>query len=125
VQVLVETQGADVERWLYGPLHTSVFAHPLVSAYDLPSMERDGGHETVNATGSVYRLVTDFSDLDNSQFTLAPGQSGQPGSPHYSDLLERWTNGDFFPLHYTREAVQKNARNRLSLSPQQPAAAPR
>lgn len=122
VAELSASQGADVAAWRYGRVHTSVFAHPLVSAYDLPNMERDGGYDAVNATGSVYRLITDFSNLDGSLFTLAPGQSGQPGSPHYGDLLERWNDGGFFPLHYSREAVERNRRNTLRLSPAQPAA---
>jgi penicillin amidase len=120
VELLSESQAPDASSWHYGPLHTSVFAHPLASAYDLPGVERDGGYETVNATGSVYRLITDFSDLDNSLFTLAPGQSGQPGSPHYGDLLEDWSDGRFFSLHFSRQAVEKHARHRLALMPAQP-----
>ena len=120
VTKLRQEQGDDAQKWRYGLIHTSVFAHPLVSAYDLPSMERDGGYNTINSTGSVYRLVTDFSDLDQSLFTLAPGQSGQPGSSHYGDLLERWNDGEFFPLHYSDEAVKKGASNKLILQPPLP-----
>ena len=47
-------------RWRWGRIHASVFKHPLVSAFDLPAVERDGGADTVNATGAVYRLITDF-----------------------------------------------------------------
>jgi acyl-homoserine lactone acylase PvdQ len=36
-----------------------------------------------------YRLVTAFSDRDKSLVTIAPGVSGQPGSPYYGNLLER------------------------------------
>ena len=89
----------------------------LARAYDLPRAERDGGFNTVNSTGAVYRLITDFSNLDKSVFTLGPGQSGQPGSPHYGDLLDRWNGGGFFPLHYSREAVVKNTRDTLVLQP--------
>jgi hypothetical protein len=43
-------------------------------------VERDWGGGTVNATRAVYRLVTDFRDLDRSLAIIAPGQSGQPES---------------------------------------------
>ncbi len=117
VEEMTRTQGTDMAQWRYGRIHTSVFAHPRVSAYDLPDMERDGGLDTVNATGSVYRLVTDFSDLDASLVTLGPGQSGQPESPYYSNLLEDWREGRFFKLHYSRQAVEANRRHVLTLTP--------
>ncbi len=41
-----------------------LFPHPLLSAFDLPAVERDGGEDVVHETGSVCSLVTDFSCLD-------------------------------------------------------------
>jgi penicillin amidase len=117
VQQLGKEQGTDRAGWRWGKIHTSVFKHPLLSAFDLPSVERDGGAETVNATGAVYRLITDFSDPDKSLVTIGPGISGQPGSPFYGNLLEDWVNGAFFPLAYTRPAVEAVTRHRLLLEP--------
>ncbi|MBT8162677.1 penicillin acylase family protein [Arthrobacter sp. GN70] len=37
---------------------------------------------------------------------LAPGQSGDPRSPHYADLLSTWANGESFPLLYSRSAIE-------------------
>ena len=34
----------------------------------------------------------DLADWDRGLATSAPGQSGQPGSPHYDDLLPLWQN---------------------------------
>jgi len=87
------------------------------SDFDVPSVERDGGAGTVNATGAVYRLVTDFSDLDRSLAIIAPGQSGQPASPYYDNFLEMWVKGEMFELPYTREAVEKATAHRLVLEP--------
>ena len=42
-----------------------------------------------------------------------PGQSGQPGSPHYSDLLPLWDKGEYFPMLYSRKEIEKNAEDRL------------
>jgi penicillin amidase len=87
-------------------------------------VERDGGAETVNATGAVYRLITDFSDLDRSLVTIGPGISGQPGSPFYGNLLEDWGRGAFFPLAYTRAAVERVTAHRLRLEPARTSAPP-
>lgn len=117
VEALSSSQGADESGWRWGRIHRSHFPHPLVSDFDAPSVERDGGAGTVNATGAVYRLVTDFSDLDRSLAIIAPGESGQPGSPYYDNLLEMWARGEMFELPYTREAVEKSAAHRLVLKP--------
>jgi penicillin amidase len=114
---LSEALGADRASWRWGRLHTSQFPHWLVSAYDLPGVERNGGGGTVAATGATFREVIDFSDLDNSRVTSTPGQSGQPGSPFYGNLRELWANGRYFPLVYSRAAVEAASAHRLILRP--------
>jgi penicillin G amidase len=117
VKTLASSQGADAGAWRWGRIHASVFKHPLLSAFDLPAVERDGGAETVNATGAVYRLITNFADPDSSLVTIGPGISGQPGSPFYGNLLEGWARGEFFALAFTRPAVEKVTMHRLTLKP--------
>jgi len=46
-----------------------------------------------------------------------PGQSGQPLSPHYSDLLPRWAEGRYHPLFFSRAKVEEVAKNKLILDP--------
>jgi penicillin amidase len=116
-KALAASQGADAAGWRWGRIHASVFKHPLLTAFDLPTVERDGGAETVNATGAVYRLITNFADPDSSLVTIGPGISGQPGSPFYGNLLQAWTKGEFFPLAYTRPAVDKVTAHTLLLKP--------
>jgi penicillin G amidase len=36
---------------------------------------------------------------------------------HYSDLLPLWDDGKYFPLVYTRRAVEKATVDRLLLEP--------
>ena len=110
-------QGDDPAEWRWGRDHTNEFPHALVTAYDLPSAERSGGAGTVAATGATYRHIVDFGDLDGSLFTNAPGQSGRPGSPYYGNLTERWANQEYFPMLFSREAVEAQAENRLVLAP--------
>ena len=48
-----------------------------------------------------------------------PGQSGDPESPHYRDLAPMWRNGEYFPLLYTRKAVEKETEKTIKLIPLQ------
>jgi penicillin G amidase len=114
---LTKAQGPDPTTWKWGAINRSAFPHPLVAAYDVPAVPRDGGGGSVHAIGSVYQLITDFSNLDESLVTIAPGESGQPGSPYYGNLLAAWSRRDAFRLAFSREAVEAHARNRLRLKP--------
>ena len=114
---LTATFGEDRSRWRWGRIHRSDFPHSLISAYDIPGVERSGGAGTVAATGATYRQIIDFSDLDSSIGSNAPGQSGRPGSPYYGNLTEGWGAGEYFPLLFSREAVEARAEHRLVLTP--------
>ncbi|HEX2167123.1 MAG TPA: penicillin acylase family protein [Longimicrobiales bacterium] len=115
VETMRERQGSDRSQWRWGRIHRSEFPHWLVAAYDLPAVERDGGGGTIAATGATFREIIDFADLDNSRVTSSPGQSAQPGSPFYGNLLRLWGNGQFFPLLYSREAIEGRTTHRLEL----------
>jgi penicillin amidase len=117
IAALERAQGSDWNQWRWGAINRSTFPHPLIAAYDLPSVQRDGGGGTVHAIGSVYQLITDFSNLDRSLVTIAPGQSGQPASPFYGNLIDTWARRELFPLAFSRPAVDAQTRYRLTLTP--------
>jgi penicillin amidase len=111
-------QGTDWTKWRWGPLNLAEFRHPVTAAFDLPSVERGGDRTTVNLSaqwGASFREILDVSNWDNSLAINVPGQSGQPESPHYGDLLQLWADGEYFPLLYSREAVDENTEHRLVL----------
>ncbi len=109
--------GADPAQWRYGRINTSDLPHMFLPQFGLPPVERPGGFNTVNATGANFRRIIDLSNVDNSVATNAPGQSAQPGSPYYGNNRERLANGQYFPLPYTRGAVDTLAAHKLTLKP--------
>ena len=109
--------GSDRTAWRHGRVHASELPHMMTAAFDLPTVERPGGFGSVNATGANFRRIIDLADLDRSVATNAPGQSAQPGSPYYGNLVDRLGNGEYFPLLYTREAVDEHTAHRLTLRP--------
>jgi penicillin amidase len=130
-------QGDDPAAWRWGRSHTATLAHPLAmlgatyeKAFNLGPVERSGDGYTPNNTrhddtlrqlhGASYRHVLDLADWDRGLATSTPGQSGQPGSPHYGDLLPLWAEGQYFPLAFSRKKVEEVTRHRLRLSPDLP-----
>ncbi|MGH9841439.1 MAG: penicillin acylase family protein [Blastocatellia bacterium] len=127
--------GDDASQWRWGRLHVAPFTHALATMaqrralFDLPAPERGGDGNTVNNTsgtgfrqghGASFREILDVSDWDRSVATSVPGQSGQPGSKHYSDLLPLWAEGKYFPLLYSKQRIEASAMNRLTLEPARP-----
>ncbi|MCS6851471.1 MAG: penicillin acylase family protein [Gemmataceae bacterium] len=134
VRQTVAALGPDPRQWAWGRLHVTPFHHPLAvlgpdvaQAFNLGTVPRPGDGHTPNAaghnerfeqtTGASYRHVFDLADWDRGLATSTPGQSGQPGSPHYADLLPLWAKGEYFPLAYSRPKVEEVTRHRLRLVP--------
>ena len=118
--------GMDSTTWRWGTLHTAVFAHHVAGAFDLPPVPRGGNANTVNATagsdyhqqyGASFREILDFADWDRSTATSVPGQSGQPESEFHADLLPLWARGAYFPLVYSRSAIERETKHLLWLRP--------
>jgi penicillin amidase len=131
---LSAAQGADMTRWSWGALHRVMFRHPLdqspgaAALFDRGPIPRSGDGDVVQATsrgdasldqvsGASYREIFDLADWDRSVAINVPGQSGQPGSKHYDDLLPLWSNGRYFPLNYSRAAVDAATTDVLQLTP--------
>ncbi|HKV12142.1 MAG TPA: penicillin acylase family protein [Thermoanaerobaculia bacterium] len=127
-----EKLGTDPAKWRWGALHKATFRHALSTdderraLFDLPPVELGGDGDTVHVTvgpgfdvahGASFREILDVADWDRSVATSVPGISGQPASPHYGDLLTPWAEGKYFPLLYSREAVEKAAKEKLVLVP--------
>jgi penicillin amidase len=118
--------GADTTQWRWGTVHVAELRHPLARAFDLPPVSRAGDANTVFATGgqnyrqtagASYREVIDLGDFDNSVAINVPGQSAQPGSEYYDDLLPLWGTDRYFPLVFSRARVEAETKHVLSLLP--------
>ena len=127
-------EGPDPSTWAWGRLHTVTFHHPLEllpdakPLFDIGPLARPGDSYTVNATsyggakfdqtgGPSYREILDVGNWDESVVANVPGESGQPGSPHYSDLVPLWDQVRYFPMLYSQVAVSKQAKDHLVLEP--------
>jgi penicillin amidase len=115
IVALKQSQGADWSQWRWGRMHTRAFPHALVPAFSLATVERPGGSGTVAADGASYREILDVSNWDRSLVTNVPGQSGQPGSPFYGNLLKLWAEDEYFPLLYSRPRIEAESAQRLVL----------
>lgn len=130
--------GDEPAAWRWGALHEIRFRHPLqhlasgelADAMRYQAYPRGGSGNTTNNTrfgrkdflvagGASYRMVLDVGNWDAATMTNAPGQSGDPRSPFYDNLLEGWANDGSFPLIYSREKVETHRALTISLLPRE------
>jgi penicillin amidase len=111
LEQIAQRLGGDEKAWQWGKLHQLLLAHPLgTSEYQLGPVPRPGDSNTVNATsganfrqtnGASWREILDVGDWDRSVMTNVPGESGDPSSKHYSDLLADWAAGKYHPMPFS------------------------
>lgn len=124
--------GDDPRLWQWGRVHHAFFEHPLaavvpsVQAWNIGPFSHGGSATSPMHTGyrpsdfrtmhgASVRIVVDVGDWDQSRCINAPGQSGDPRSPHYRDLAPLWANGQYVPLLYTRAAIDAAATTIIRL----------
>jgi penicillin G amidase len=103
--------GPDMASWTWGRAHVAVFASPVLGRLPMvggwiepsiatsgamdavdhaPSLIRTDEHPFRQVFGAGLRMITDLAAPEASQMIVAPGQSGNPLSRHFADLLRRW-----------------------------------
>jgi len=102
--------------------------HPLAALgftfLDGTRLPGDGDAFTVhvqnNGFSQSFRAVWDIGNWDAGGITLPQGESGRPGSGHYTDEAAAWVAGRLLPLPYSDAAVERAAVDRLTLEPGEP-----
>jgi penicillin G amidase len=105
-----------MSAWRWGRAHIAIFANPVLSripvlrdwfnisiptsgGYDTlnrgPSTIRDDARPYVQRFGAGLRIITDLSAPKDLMMMIAPGQSGNPLSAQYADLLRQWRDFDW------------------------------
>jgi penicillin G amidase len=127
--------GDNPQEWQWGKLHTATFAHamgmqkPLDQVFNRGPYPIGGDTDTPMQTAMLpndpyenkawsptFRQIVDMSDLSKSVTISPPGQSGQIGSKHYDDFIGLWLKGEYAPMLWTREQIEKEAEGKLILS---------
>ncbi|MEM9719047.1 MAG: penicillin acylase family protein [Bacteroidota bacterium] len=127
--------GDNIDNWVYGQLDYKhvVIKHPLTLAVndslkkllDVGPAPRGGYGQTVGNTsyndnqthGATFRVHIDVGDWDASLAANSPGQGGDPNGSHYRDLFDMWVQDQYFPLVYSRSAVERWTVRRIKLVP--------
>jgi penicillin amidase len=84
-------------------------------------VQHGGNHDIVNASsrthGPSWRMVVSLEKVKLRAWGVYPGgQSGNPGSPYYNNLLNSWTQGKYFEFQFESQASKiKSVLSTLTL----------
>ena len=136
LDTLERSYGKDLAAWRWGAAHISRMEHrpfdrvPLLAPVFDVMQPVPGDTYTINVGryslrddltpfasrhGPGLRALYDLSNLENSRFIQASGQSGSRLSEHYADFAQRWSQGETVPMQTRRVDVDRNRLGTLTL----------
>ena len=133
----VDTLNKNHESQAWGQIRPLTLVHPVAAEQKLfaPIFNRGpfpwgGDANTVSQAAALtedptsnpmaiasLRMVVDVGNWEESRFILPGGQSGNPLSPHYDDMIPLWQRGEGVPIAWSPERVASVARDTLVLMP--------
>ena len=120
MRTLRSAAGNDDTRWAWGRVRPIFLVHPVGTKRPLDRIWNRGplafgGDTTTIPQASVafdaplanaigipnLRAVMDVGNWEASRYVLAGGQSGNPLSPHYADMVDPWLRGEVVTMAWT------------------------
>ena len=136
MKTLRAVAGNDPRNWAWGKVRPVTLLHPVGTQRPLDRVWNRGplafgGDATTIPQCSIafdvplgnaiaipnMRAVMDVGEWESSRWVLAGGQSGNPLSPHYDDMVEKWLHGGTVSIAWSAESVLARAMSTLSLVP--------
>ena len=135
VRELRRDVGDSPERWGWGKVRPLVLTHPaargpLARVFNRGPFPIGGDTNTIAQAGvhplnwrasplaiASLRAVIEVGSWDKARFVLPGGQSGNPLSPHYDDMLALWLKGESLSLAWSDQRIAQVAVKILTLLP--------
>jgi penicillin amidase len=141
VRKLNTLRGVQTGTWTWGAVRPQLFWHHLTrkpgplgralgAIFNLGPIPGGGDADVINQAAVLplnplspsnnipsLRAVFDVGAWQHSRFILPGGQSGNPLSPHYGDMLPLWQRGEGVPIAFTPEEIHQAAVKTLELTP--------
>ena len=102
-EVVRQSDGAEPEGWS-AYQRTTIRHLGNIGAFDYETTGAPGHADALNATrrsnGPSWRMVVTFDPLPVARVVYPGGQSGNPGSPFYDQMIDAWASGQYYTPHY-------------------------
>ncbi|MCY1374972.1 Penicillin amidase [compost metagenome] len=101
--------------WQWGNVKGSNVPHlAKIPGFGTKKLLIGGAKSTVNAlsetNGPSWRMVVELGSMPKGHGVFPGGQSGNPGSPYYDNMVDTWAQGRLYDLYYMQSADDKSAK---------------
>ena len=139
VRRLRDRYGDNRKAWAWGRVRSLMLRHPagersiLRGIFNRGPFPLGGDGNTISqgapslddptagpAAIPSLRMAIDVGQWESSRFSLPGGQSGNPASPHYDDILPLWLRGEGVPIAWEPDSIRRSAVDKLRLKPAYP-----
>lgn len=136
VELCEKKMGRDRRRWQWGKIHTYHWKHDISKATSLFNnylnrgpFPAGGDVHTINVAGFMWgrnfdvwmipamRMLVDFGRDEPLYLVLSMGQSGNPSSPHYDDMLPLYLEVKNRSMPFSAEGIRRHYTRELRLLP--------
>ncbi|GAB3267773.1 penicillin acylase family protein [Larkinella harenae] len=121
VDSLTKQHGSLGKSWAWAFHKATSVQHliPGMDAFSALNVQIGGGRGIVNAAGRragpSWRMVVQTGPQLRAYGVYPGGQSGNPGSPYYLNMLETWRKGDLYELLYLKTESDQHPRLKSTL----------
>lgn len=121
LEYLTKRFGDDPTQWQWGKYNEVNIKHiAQIPGLGFEGIVTNGSALSPNAVrapshGPSWRMVVELGPEVKGYGVYPGGQSGNPGSPHYDDMLQNWIDGKPFPIHFYRTVEQANEQGQFSI----------
>ncbi|HEY5915453.1 MAG TPA: penicillin acylase family protein, partial [Verrucomicrobiae bacterium] len=136
IRLLEQRLGSNRSKWQWGKIHTYHWQHDFTkqtiffnSYFNRGPYPAGGDTHSINAatfswgdefhvaTIPAMRMIVDFGLDEPMTLVTVPGQSGNPSSPHYGDMIPLFLKAGARPMPFRKENVEKQYRDVLRIVP--------
>lgn len=126
LDTLAAHQGPMSDAWQWYKVKATEIRHlsRSLKPFNAPPLKTGGASSAVNAIsrrkGPSWRMVVELGPTPRAYGIYPGGQSGNPGSPYYLNLLKKWENGELNELLYLSSPDQQHSRLTSRITLQNP-----
>lgn len=97
------------KRWAWANVKQTHVPHLAnIPGFGSKTLMMGGGKSTINAlsetNGPSWRMVVELGKIPKGHGVYPGGQSGNPGSPFYDNMIDTWARGNLYDLYLMKSA---------------------
>ena len=116
LDTLIARHGNIGPTWQWTEVKSAEIRHlsRQIKPFNAPKLRTGGGGSIVNAItkthGPSWRMIVELGKTPKAYGIYPGGQSGNPGSPYYLNMLKKWEQGELNELVFLKTADEANER---------------